>query len=119
MCRLRPITYLSVATCPYIDDWCVDRLCGQYADTLEHLNLSYCRKVTENGISALGRLKKLKTLNIEGMDHVKNIQMLCVLLEENNSNLTIEGLDFLKEKYNNQFIEQEKLLFKNKTICIC
>ena len=70
--------------------------------------MSYCRKVTENGISALGRLKKLKTLNIEGMDHVKNIQMLCVLLEENNSNLTIEGLDFLKEKYNNQFIEQEK-----------
>jgi len=42
------------------------------------------------------------------MDHVNNIQMLCILLEENNSNLTIEGLDFLKEKYNNQFIEGEK-----------
>jgi len=95
MSNLRSIKEFSVATCPYVDDWCIDRICGQYAETLEHLNLSYCKKVTENGIAALARLKKLKTLNLEGMGHVKNIQMLCVLLEENNVNLTIEGLNFL------------------------
>jgi len=95
MGNLRSIKEFSVATCPYIDDWCVDRICGQYSETLEQLNLTYCKKVTENGISALTRLKKLKTLNLEGMGHVKNIQMLCVLLEENNVNLTIEGLNFL------------------------
>ncbi|CAL4060887.1 unnamed protein product, partial [Meganyctiphanes norvegica] len=103
--NLRYLKWLSLASCPHVDDWCLDRLCGQYADTLEHLNLSYCWKVTENGISACSRLRNLKTLNLEGMDHVKNIQMLCILLEENNSNLSIEGLDFLAERSNDKHAE--------------
>jgi len=105
--NLRFLKRLSLSTCPLVDDWCIDRLCGQYANTLEHLDLSHCRGVTENGISALARLRNLKTLNLEGMDHVKNIQILCVLLEENNSNLSITGLDFLNERYNNQHKENQ------------
>jgi len=108
MSNLRHLKWLSVATCPYVDDWCIDRICGQYGNTLEHLNLSYCRKVTETGISALARLRNLKKLNLEGMGHVKNIQMLCILLEESNSNLSIEGLDFLDEKFNDQLTDHEK-----------
>lgn len=102
--NLRYLKSLNISTCPLVDDWCIDRLCGQYADTLEYLDLSHCRGVTENGISALARLRNLKTLNLEGMGHVKNIQILCILLEENNSNLSIKGIDFLNEEYNDPLI---------------
>ncbi|XP_053654621.1 uncharacterized protein [Cherax quadricarinatus] len=60
MCYLNHLKWLSVASCPNIDDWCIDRICCQYSNTLEYLDISNCVKVTEYGIAALGRLRSCR-----------------------------------------------------------
>ena len=50
------LKYLNLRKCPYIDDWCLDRM-AQFRDSLLVLDLSECPMVTERGLSSLHRLK--------------------------------------------------------------
>ena len=34
---------LDVSYCPEIDDWCLDRISGEFQDSLESLDISGCR----------------------------------------------------------------------------
>ncbi len=34
------LRYLDLSYCPYIDAWCLDRITGEYKDSLEYLDLS-------------------------------------------------------------------------------
>ena len=38
--KLRFFFYLDISYCDLMDEWCLDRISGEYADTLEYLNLS-------------------------------------------------------------------------------
>ncbi|XP_069195038.1 distal membrane-arm assembly complex protein 2 isoform X2 [Procambarus clarkii] len=98
MCTLNHLKWLSVAGCPSIDDWCIDRICCQYSNTLEYLDISNCIRVTELGISALARLRNLKHLHLNGLDDVNNIKLLCLLLEDVIPNIQIEGIQYLDPK---------------------
>ena len=32
--------FLDISYCDFMDEWCMDRISGEYADTLEYLNIS-------------------------------------------------------------------------------
>ena len=57
-------------------------LSGEYADTLEHLDISGCTGVDWNGFEVLWRLRNLKTLVVKDMSHIKDLDLLCLLLLE-------------------------------------
>ncbi|XP_068244281.1 distal membrane-arm assembly complex protein 2 [Palaemon carinicauda] len=94
--NLEYLKWLDVSNSEYIDDWCIDRICGQYANTLEYLNLSNCTGISERGFSALARLKKLKTLDVSGLDSIDNVKFLCVLLEDVIPDINIIGIDYME-----------------------
>ncbi|XP_045115871.1 distal membrane-arm assembly complex protein 2-like isoform X1 [Portunus trituberculatus] len=94
MKNLMYLKNLSVSGCAHIDDWCIDRICCQFSGTLEHLDISGCTKVTERGIGALARLRQLRTLNITGLDGVKDIRLLCLLLKDDLPQLKISGINY-------------------------
>lgn len=96
MKNLKHLKNLIVAGCPHIDDWCIDRICGEYYDTLEHLDISGCTKVTQRGVAALARLRKLRTLKLHGMDGIKDIKLLCLLLRDDLTDLKISGINYLR-----------------------
>ncbi|KAK4308313.1 hypothetical protein Pmani_019994 [Petrolisthes manimaculis] len=96
MVNLKHLKSLNLSGCQNIDDWCIDRVCAQYWQTLEHLDISHCTKVTENGIAALARLRALKTLNITGFHQLNDIQLVCILLEDSLPDIEIIGVDFMK-----------------------
>lgn len=93
--NLKQLTWLSVANCPHIDDWCIDRICGQYASTLKHLDISNCTKITHRGIAALARLGELRSLHINGLENIRDIQLLCLLLEDILPEIKIVGIDYM------------------------
>ncbi len=51
------LKYLNVSGCPLIDDWCLDCLGQEFADSLLLLDLSECPQVTEKGLASLHKLK--------------------------------------------------------------
>ncbi|XP_042241409.1 distal membrane-arm assembly complex protein 2-like isoform X2 [Homarus americanus] len=102
MRNLQHLKWLSVANCSNIDDWCIDRICCQYSNSLEHLDISNCPKVTERGITALARLRRLQNLQLNGLDGIKNIKLLCLLLEDVLPNLQIEGIQYMDSKQEQQ-----------------
>ena len=78
-----------------IDAWCIDRLTGEYQDTLEYLDLSGCQKLNWNGLECLWRLRKLKVLILKDMEHIKDLNLLCLMLLENLPELEIRGVDYM------------------------
>ena len=58
--------------CEHIDEWCMDRITGEFGDSLEHLNISGCRALNWNGLECVWRLRSLKTLVIKDMEHVQD-----------------------------------------------
>ncbi|KAG0710663.1 Distal membrane-arm assembly complex protein 2 [Chionoecetes opilio] len=93
--QLKYLKSLNVAGCPMVDDWCIDRLCGEYHNSLQHLDLSGCTRVTQYGIGALTRLRHLRSLNLHALDEVKNIKLLCLLLLDAFPHLEISGISYL------------------------
>lgn len=85
---------LDVSYCPEIDDWCLDRISGEFQDSLESLDISGCSKVNLNGLECLWRLRKLKVLKLRDMDHIQDIKLVCLMLLEENPDLRIEGVDY-------------------------
>ncbi|KRY00183.1 Protein disulfide-isomerase [Trichinella pseudospiralis] len=91
--RWHRIRFLSLKNCEYVNDWCMSQM-KQFENTLEFLDLSYCSKLTADGLSALSCLKKLKYLRLEGLDQVKNIGVVAVRLEDTIPQLQVVGLDY-------------------------
>lgn len=96
--NLHYLKYLDISYCDLMDEWCLDRISGEYADTLEYLNLSGCRGLNWNGLEVLWRLKNLKTLVLKDLDHVEDLNLICLLLLDVNPNLKIIGAEYLDTK---------------------
>ena len=71
MKNLTSLTYLDLSYCPKIDTWCMDRITGEYADTLEYLDLSGCKNLQATSLEPIWRLSKLKTLVLRDMVSIK------------------------------------------------
>jgi len=97
MRNLHHLKYLDISYCDNFDVWCLDRISGEYADTLEYLNISGSRKLDWNGLEVLWRLRNLKTLVLKDMGHVKDLNLICLLLLDVNPKLKIIGADYIGE----------------------
>lgn len=86
------LKWLSLEGCPHIDDWCLDRISGEYGTTLEYLDIRNCTRVTDRGIASLGKMKKLKTLLLGGHTGAKNLELVCLMLEDILPEITIRGI---------------------------
>lgn len=78
--NLHELKYLNLSGCPYIDDWCLDRL-HVFNKSLVHLDLSGCPSVTEKGLAALHKLR-LRRLVIKDMSGISDPQLTVLMLEE-------------------------------------
>jgi len=61
---------------------------------LEHIDVSGCKQVSERGIGTLVRCKKLKTLVVENLSHVKHLEMVAAMLEDHLPELQVIGIDY-------------------------
>jgi hypothetical protein len=93
--NLHHLKELDLSYCRYIDEWCMDRITGEYHATLETLNISGCREVNWNGLEVVWRLGKLKTLIIKDMDHIQDLTLICLMLLDVLPNLKIVGAEYL------------------------
>jgi len=93
--NLEYLKWLDLSYCEYFDEWCLDRVTGEHGDSLEYLNISGCRSLDWNGLECIWRLRKLKTLVIKDMDHVKDLTLLCLMLLDVMPGLQIVGADYL------------------------
>lgn len=96
---MESLKWLSVESCPHIDDWCLDRIAGEYGHSLEYLNIRDCPKVTEKGIASLSKLKKLKTLVLGGHPKAQHLELVCLMLEDALPNLTVKGIIYCDESF--------------------
>ena len=86
---------MDLSYCQYIDEWCLDRITGEFSDSLEYLNISGCRAVNWNGLEVVWRLRNLKTLVIKDMSHIQDLTLICLMLLDVIPGLKIEGADYL------------------------
>lgn len=93
--NLDHLKYLDLSYCAHMDEWCMDRITGEFHDTLEYLNISGCRGINWNGLECVWRLRNLKTLVIKDMEHIKDLTLICLLLLDVLPNLKIEGAEYL------------------------
>lgn len=105
--RLERIRFLSLANGFYINDWCLNRV-QQFSKSLEFLDLSNCKRISAQGLSALVSCKNLKFLRLDGLDGVKNLAKVALALEEAIPNLQILGLDY--DKALNELNREMKLM---------
>jgi len=93
--NLQHLKFLDLSYCPHIDEYCLDRITGEFHHSLEYLNISGCRKVNWNGLEVLWRCSNLKVLVIKDMDHVQDLTLICLLLLDVLPNLKIQGADYM------------------------
>ncbi|KAG0413326.1 hypothetical protein HPB47_009514 [Ixodes persulcatus] len=91
--NLEGLKALRLCGCPFVDDWFLDRL-SQFKDSLEQLDLSGCPQITHRGLSALYRLRNLKTLTLRYLSHVEHLQLVALMLEDAIPGLEVKGVDF-------------------------
>ncbi len=103
------LKYIDLSYCPHIDVWCIDRIAGEYGDSLEFLDISGCPMIQSNAIAALARFRQLKKLILYDLDHVKDLKLLCVMLLDLNPQLEIHGVDYIDTKLL-EGTEHQKLL---------
>lgn len=99
--NIRNLIYLKsldLSYCPLIDEWCMDRITGEFGESLEVLNLSGCTNIDWNGLECLWRFRKLKTLILRDMDHVRDIKLICLMLLDIFPDLDIQGVDYIDAK---------------------
>lgn len=96
--NLHHLKYLDVSYCQYFDVWCLDRVTGEYCETLEYLDISGCRQLDWNGLEILWRCRNLKTLVLRDMGHVRDLNLICLLLLDVNPKLKILGADYIDVK---------------------
>lgn len=90
--RLQKLTWLSFRNCKTIDDFCLDRISGEYGGTLKYLDISGC-SITERGLNALYRLMNLETLIVTNVKESISFELTCAMLEELYPKLTIKSMD--------------------------
>nr|XP_050868339.1 distal membrane-arm assembly complex protein 2 [Vespula vulgaris] len=86
MNSLHYLKWLSFKGCEYIDDWCIDKISAQYP-SLEYLDISDCKNVTERALEAIYKLYNLKTLIVTNHQKSATFELTCLMLEECNTNL--------------------------------
>ena len=86
---------LDLSYSPLIDVWCMDRITGEFQDSLEYLDVSGCRALNWNGLECLWRLRKLKVLVLHDMEHIKDLDLICLMLLDIFPDLQIRGVDYL------------------------
>ena len=69
------LKYLDVSYCPHVNAWFMDRITGEYADTLEYLDISGCKNLDWNGLEVIWRLYRLKILVMRDMVRIKIINI--------------------------------------------
>ena len=100
---LRNLMYLKsldLSYSPLIDVWCMDRITGEFQDSLEYLDVSGCRALNWNGLECLWRLRKLKVLVLHDMEHVKDLDLICLMLLDVFPDLQIRGVDYMANAAN-------------------
>ena len=94
------LKHLDLSYSPLIDVWCMDRLTGEYQDSIEYLNISGCRNIDWNGLECVWRLRKLKILVLNDMEHIKDLHLICLMLLEVFPDLQIRGVDYMANAKN-------------------
>ncbi|XP_015185917.1 PREDICTED: ATP synthase subunit s-like protein [Polistes dominula] len=92
MSPLNKLKWLSFKGCEYIDDWCLDRISARYP-SLEFLDISDCKNVTEKGLEALYKLDNLKMLVVTNHHKSAAFELTCFMLEECMPNLECKILN--------------------------
>merc|ERR1712037_109804 len=93
--NLLQLKYLDISYCPNLDDFAIDRIVGEYQDTLETLDISGCVDLNFGSLECLWKLRRLKTLVLYDLDHILDLKLLCVLLLEIFPDLDIRGVDYI------------------------
>ena len=91
---------LDLSYSPLIDVWCMDRITGEFQDSLEYLDVSGCRALNWNGLECLWRLRKLKVLVLHDMEHIKDLDLICLMLLDVFPDLQIRGVDYMANAAN-------------------
>ena len=73
----------------------MDRITGEFQDSLEYLDVSGCRALNWNGLECLWRLRKLKVLVLHDMEHIKDLDLICLMLLDVFPDLQIRGVDYM------------------------
>lgn len=92
--NLRSLRWLSLRNCVEFDDWCLDRISGEYQSSLEYLDISNCTQVSHRGIGALYRMNKLRTLKVHNIASSDMFKLTCLMLEDIHPQLNIEGVQY-------------------------
>jgi len=93
--NLHHLKELDLSYCPHIDEWCMDRITGEFHHTLEHLNISGCINVNWNALEVVWRCSKLKVLVLKDMDHIQDLPLICLMLLDVIPGLKIMGADYM------------------------
>ncbi|VDN51020.1 unnamed protein product [Dracunculus medinensis] len=112
---LRHVRLIRLAGCKYADDWMMSRLGTMFSNSLELLDLSDCDRISAKGLAGLRSLKKLRYLRLEGMDHIKDIAKVVLILEKSISGLKVIGLDYDKAL---KTLQNEFKLLENDRVVI-
>lgn len=88
---------LKMVNQKYVDDFCLDAVSGMFSLSLQYLDISGCKLVTERGLSCLHRCSNLRLLNLYNLPNVKHPALLALLLEESLPHVEIRGINYLKE----------------------
>lgn len=88
---LTRLKWMSFRNNKQVDSWFLDRIAAEFSKTLEYLDIQNCEGVTEDALSCIYKLSKLKTLRVTNCAGSRNFQYMCLLLEDYMPNLTIEG----------------------------
>lgn len=84
--RLRKV---KLHNCVYLEDEALAKL--QFvADTLEELEVSNCKNITDHGLLHLRHLKKLKQLSTHNLPYVKNLPKVEQQLKESLPNCNMD-----------------------------
>lgn len=81
---------LDIGLCSRVTDSSLVHICNNLVN-LEYLNIQRCRAVTDLGITEIGKLKKLKSLNISQCDQITKEGLQKGICAEKN--WTLEELD--------------------------
>jgi len=95
--NLQYVKWLSLRDSPHVDDWCMDKIARMFNETLEFIDLSGCKKVTDKGIGTFHRCKNLKAIIVEDMKQLPDLEIVCAMLEDLNPNVQILGIDYQKK----------------------
>lgn len=114
--KLKSVKFLNVESCQYVDDACLAHLV-HLRDSLTHLNINNCPRVTENGVATLHKLRKLEQLNMSDLTGVRYPKLVASMLEDVLPRLRVNIISHLvdKEKSRSRQKMPEEELQQNRT----